>query len=170
MSASDFELVERFFASRVGATDPTSFGTGANPARWRESDVPLTSRMAPAAVSHLLFDVWIADAPNSLAARGRDTVDELDGTVWIIARIVVNYLYRLSPTKQKASKALAMRSARDVARSVLKAQTADEDTAYGCINVQLINGLRPTLETSGEWLMIAQEFTASFDLTVRQAA
>ena len=165
---SDFARVEAQLVARIGAISPAPYSSTYMAAAWRESAVPLTPRMDGAAIQHLLYDVWVADAPNTGRNRGRDTLDLADGTVWIQANVLVQFIYQLSPITQKADKAKALGAAVDVVQAIMGAQTTAEADAFGEINLDLRNGLQPSLR--GEWLFVAQTYTASFDLLVRPAA
>lgn len=165
MGASDFELVERFFSSRIASVSGAPYALGSIGTKWKPASIPLSTVEDATSLGHMLFNVWIESAPNTLLNRGRAAI-EPDGTVWIDARVLVQFTYRLRPLSQIEDQRRAGHAAAAVIRAIMGAQTADEVDAYGCVNVQLSEGLRPALTPDGEWLLISQEYTAAFDLLV----
>lgn len=164
---STLKKVEAFFLARIVALDSSKYTREKRNDAWRQSEIILSVVESSNALGHLAVDVNAIAAPNTFLARGRDSVD-VDGTVWIDARMSVEFCYNLGSDRQQADKSLAQDAAVDIAQAMLREQNDTEISAFGCINIHLIDLFRqPVLTPDGEWLVVSQDYTAAFDLLVR---
>ncbi len=133
---------------------------GGRAARWHETDVPFTVLEGPSSLTHLLYEVWIQDAPNSELSRGAEVGGD-EEQVTISARMKVQIAYKLRPKLQKADARMATEAARDVVRVLM--QPWDYDT-NGCVDLLLINAMSVQLTIDGGYVVIAQDYIVEFDL------
>ena len=132
---------------------------GNRPARWRETSIPFSVVEAPSALSHLLFEVWIQDAPNSGLSRGAQIGDEQQ--VNIAARMRTQFSYKVRPKMQIEDRRMATEAAHDVVRVLM--QPWDYDV-HGCVVVLLDNAMSVSLTLDGGWILVQQDWTVEFDL------
>ena len=164
--ATDFQKVQDWFSSRVESVSGDPYARR-NGSKFKLSSVPLTTIEDPSSLQHLLYNVWIESAPNTGLNRGRDTIDERDGTIWIEARVLVQFTFHLRVRTQVESQRLAGHAAAAVVRGIMGAQSQLELDAFGCISADLVDGMRPSLTPDGHWVLIEQEYIAGLDLMVR---
>ena len=129
-------------------------------ARWHETEVPFTVLQGPSSLAHLLFEVWIQDAPNADLSRGAEVGGD-EEQVTISARMKVQVAYRLRNGRQKEDARLATEAARDIVRVLM--QPWDYDTT-GCVDLLLINAMSVQLTIDGEYVVFAQDYIVEFDL------
>lgn len=149
---STYAEVEEEARDRIQALDGSVYNDGT----WRESPHPITVIHSGTALSHLGFSVWIQSAFNT----DEESDNYNDGYAYIECRLNVSFLYRLRPGKQTDDARAATNAAIDVTRALM----AQPDAQKGCIEIRLVEGLRQALSLDGMYLLITQEYTASFDL------
>lgn len=163
---STFENVELAFVARIAALDASAYTLGRRAAaRWHESKTPLTVVADPSSLGHLSFGVWIQSAPNTGDGRGTTWVqDDIANDVEIDARVRVAFAFELRATKQVPDARIATRAALDVIRALMAPWSALDETTWGTVTVRLIDGLQTGISLDGHWLLVTQDFVASFDL------
>lgn len=141
---------------RLELLDASAYKQGRSAPKWRESSVPITVLQDPSSLAHLGFSVWIQSAPNS----NLESDAYVDGFVYINARLKVAFTYRLRASKQT----LDARTATDAAIDATRAIMGPWDENIGCAVIDLVDGLQQSVSLDGEYLLIVQDYTASFDL------
>lgn len=150
--------VEETIAEQIEALDASAYTQGSTPAAWHEASAPLSVLVDPSSLGHLNFSVWISSAPNSDLERDA----EIDGYVWVTARVRVAFTFRLRPRQQTADGRQAIRAAHDVVRALMGPWPSGD----GCALVQYVDGLQQALSLDGEYLLITQDYAVSFDLDI----
>jgi hypothetical protein len=152
--------VERLFVQRILDLDASAYRyPRAPPPRWNESNVALTVTENASEFAHLAFNVWTERGLNS----GDESGDLTDGYLWVDARLVVAFIFRLRPKSQVEDARLTSDAAIDVLRALLAEWPADQP----CIQVQVPPGgtwYQPALTRDGEWAVVTMQFLASFEL------
>lgn len=133
-----------------------------DPAAWHETKIPFSVLEDASNLGHLLFDVWVQDAPNSNLSRGAEFGTD-ERAVTISARMKVQFTYRLRPSEQKPDARQATVAAEDVVQILM--QPWDYD-ANGCVDLLLINAMTVSLTADGQWAMIQQDYIVEFDLDI----
>jgi hypothetical protein len=150
-----YRQVEEAAVARIEALDGSPYQPGpTHGARWKESETPLSVIADPSTLAHLSFNAWVQSAPNTRLER--DLED--DGTVYVGARLVVAFAYRLRPHSQTADARKATDAAIDVTRALL--------AEWPEVIIALVDGLQPSLSLDGEWLLVTQSYTVWFDLSL----
>lgn len=156
-----FAEVEEHFARRIASIDASAHAQGNAPARWHESESPLSVLSDPSSRAHLAFSVWVDRARNT----DLESDSEVDGYVFIEAAVRVAFTYRLRPKQQTKDARMATKAAHDIIRAVM-APWGEADGVAGSALVRLVDGLQPALSLDGEYSLISQDYTAAFDLDI----
>lgn len=165
--STTFRLVEESLVARILALNASPYTHGRARAKWHESKVPLTVISDPSSLGHLSFNVWIQSAPNDDESRGAVwREDDVDNDVRLSARVRVAFAYQLRAGKQTADARVAGDAAIDVIRAVMAAWTAATVAEYGVVNLRLLDGLQTALTVDAHWLLINQDYTASFNVNL----
>ena len=153
-----FKDVELEAVSLIKALDASKHSQGKRAAGWRETSVPFTVQQDSVNLGHLLFEVWIQDAPNSDLSRGGEINEQ---AVTISARMKVQFTYKIRGSQQIKDRRQATVAAHDVVRALMAPWDYDTN---GCVDLLLINAMTVSLTLDGTWLLIQQDYIVEFDL------
>ncbi len=158
---SDVEEEARdFILSLNGTAQVTPFeqnDTGS--AVWKETSIPFTQIEDNSELSHLLFEVFVDDAPNTRL----NSDPEIDGEVVLGASLRVAFTYQLRSAQQKADVRLASDAAQTILRKLMGPWDYD---VTGCVDVLLLNAYRPSLTRDGHWVLIDMSFLVEFNIDI----
>ena len=171
---STFSNVERAIVARIAALDGSPYTHGKPPAVWHESDTPLSVISDPSSLGHLSFGVWIQAAPNTYDARSAtfqdagwlgdpDGVDP-DNLAEIDARVRVAFCFEIRNPNGTADARQATDAALDVVRGLMAPWSAADEAEWGTVTVRLVDGLQTSVSLDGHWLLIQQDYIATFDI------
>lgn len=149
-----FADIEEEAKDLIEALDASAHSQGKTATKWHETSIPFTVMQDASSLGHLLFEVWIQDAPNSGLSRGGESFEQ---EVTIAARLKVQFTYRLRGTQQKRDARQATVAAHDIVRALMQPWTA-------CVDLLLVNAMTVSLTLDGEWLLIQQDYIAQFAL------
>ncbi len=155
----DVEEEARDLILSLNTLNVSRHSQGTRPARWRETTIPFSVVEEPSALSHLLFEVWIQDGPNSGLARGAQIGEEQQ--VNIAARMRTQFSYKVRPKMQIEDRRMATEAALDVLRVMM--QPWDYEVR-GCVIVLLVNAMSVSLTLDGGWILVQQDWIVEFDL------
>ena len=153
-----FEDIEAEAVSLIEALDASAHSQGDTGARWRETSIPFSVAEDASSLGHLLFEVWIQDAPNSTLSRAGE-INEQAAT--IAARLRVLFTYRVRSSQQIRDRRSATGAAHDIVRALMQPWNYDTN---GCVDLLLVNALRVDMTADGEWLLVSQDYIVEFDL------
>lgn len=157
-TTTTYRAIEEALVARIAALDATPYAQGGT-AQWRESQVPLSVIQDPSSLAHLAFNVWIQNAASGLSRQG-----ELD-EVYVTARLVAAFSFRLRPGNQVADARIATDAAVDLTQAVLAPSAAGPSAV-----VSFVDGLQPALSIDGEWLLVTQTYEVRFDLALSRSS
>ena len=167
--STTFRAVEESLVARIAALDSFAYTLGRRArAKWHESRTPLTVISDPSSLGHLAYNVWIQNAPNDEEARGMVwDAGSVDNDVRLSARVRVAFAFKLRAASQTKDARIATDAAADVVRAVMAEWDAETAAEFGVVNMRLVDGLQTSLSLDAHWLLISQDYLASFDLNLR---
>lgn len=154
--------VEEEAAGLIEAIEASPFSQGKKAARFRETSVPFTVLQDASNLGHLLFEVWIQDAPNSDLSRGAEYGTD-ERAVTIAARMKVQFTYKLRAQHKKEDARAATDAGHAIVRALMQPWNYDEN---GCVDLLLINAGTVSLTLDGEWILTQQDYIVEFDLDI----
>lgn len=164
-ASTTFKAVEEAMVARIVALDASAFTHGGVPACWHESKSPLSVMVDASTIAHLSFNVWIQSAPNTNDNRGMTWQDnDVDNDVEIDALMKVAFAFELRSFDQVSDTRDASDAAIDVIRALMAEWTADDQVASGAVLLRLLNGYQTGMTLDGQWMLVTQDYIASFDL------
>ena len=167
--STTLRLVEESLVARLAALDASAYTLGRRArAKWHESRTPLTVISDPSSLGHLAFNVWIQNAPNDDESRGMVwDAGSVDNDARLTCRVRVAFAFKLRATTQTKDARIATDAAVDVVRAVMAEWDAETAAVYGVVNVRLVDALQVSMTPDASWLLVSQDYLASFDLNLR---
>jgi len=91
----------------------------------------------------------------------------VDNGARLTCRVRVAFAFKLRATTQTKDARIATDAAVDVVRAVMAEWDAETAAVYGVVNVRLVDALQVSMTPDASWLLVSQDYLASFDLNLR---